>query len=730
MSTGTSRSHHLRLRDIPVAGRVLIGATILAGIAAVAFRIPGAVGDWTLRDAGTAALLAAAMLAVEQLSIPLRRGSETLNFTLTDAAWTAGLMLVRPDVLTIALAVGVLVGQRLKGWQPLKAAFNVGVYLVGITGAEVVYAAFGTPGAQHPAAWLAAALGMAIVAVANSVLVALVIALTERRAFLSVLVPPLGVDFLHRAGNLAIGIVLAVQAAAAPLALPFSAVMFGLAYATYRGWVQSLRERERIQHLYEAGRMLMRPLNSAADFTPMLDVVTPMLQASSVELSVIRDGEVVVHASTAGDPDAAAEELAGPPQTVLVAGENGIRAVLAVHRERPLSDAERTVLDVLASQVSTMLENQRVFVETMERAELAKVVAHTWDGIFMLSAEGTILTWNPSMERLTGYPSEEAVGRPSADILGILPGPNGLRTAAGETYGEDGNVRDVILTSRDGSERWVRYTRYPMGPEDHGAPGGQVVVARDVTAELEAEQLKADLVATVSHELRTPLTPLKGFLVTLLRGAGDTSPEERQEYYRIMLNQTNRLESLIVNLLEASRIESGEPMVDPERFDLSTLVNERVQDFRLQHPHRSIRLRTVGAPVSIDADRLRTDQVLSNLLSNALKYAPADAPVEVVIEVGPKMATTSVRDAGPGIAPSEQRRIFDRFYRVHNGHRAKAGGTGLGLYIAKRLVENMGGQIGVTSTPGEGATFSFTLPLTDDSSSGQGARPAEALIPA
>src|SRR5205823_2467832 len=101
-----------------------------------------------------------------------------------------------------------------------------------------------------------------------------------------------------------------------------------------------LRERERIQHLYEAGRMLMRPLNSSADFKPMLDVVTPMLQASAVELSVIRDGEVVVHTSTGGGQDGEGPVPVGsPPQTVLVAGDGGIRAVLAVHRDRPLSDA-------------------------------------------------------------------------------------------------------------------------------------------------------------------------------------------------------------------------------------------------------------------------------------------------------------------------------------------------------------------------------------------------------
>ena len=190
--------------------RALIAATVVAGAAAVALRIPDAIG-WTRNQMLAAASLAAAMAIVEQFSITLRFKSENLFFSLTDAVWAAGLMLTSGSVLSIALAVGVLSGQLVKRVHPMKAAFNVGVYLVGITGAEAIYSAFGHPSAQQPRAWLAAGLGMAQLFVLNALLISLVIALVERKPFASILVPPLLADFLHRLGNLALGIVVAVQ---------------------------------------------------------------------------------------------------------------------------------------------------------------------------------------------------------------------------------------------------------------------------------------------------------------------------------------------------------------------------------------------------------------------------------------------------------------------------------------------------------------------------------------
>src|SRR5919198_2646861 len=177
------------------------------------------------------------------------------------------------------------------------------------------------------------------------------------------------------------------------------------------------------------------------------------------------------------------------------------------------------------------------------------------------------------MGRITGLGQIDVVGQSCRDFLGIaipesLTGSNGSGT-------EPGSERDTVLNRRDGTKRWLNYSLHRLG--ERGGQRNVAVVVRDVTAELETEQLKADFVATVSHELRTPLTPLKGFLITLARGIGDGTQEEGQAYYRIMLNQANRLERLITDLLEASRIESGQPVVEWRPMNLADTIDDVVR---------------------------------------------------------------------------------------------------------------------------------------------------------
>lgn len=713
----------MKLRRLPAAARILVLGAYAGGLAAIAIRVPQVV-RFDLDDLVAVAILAAAMLALEQFSLPLRLRSETINFTLTDAVWAAGLMLTGPAVLTVALAAGVFPGQLLKRWHPVKVAFNVSVYLIGITAAEALYAAIAPPAATSPKAWLAVAAGMAVVASLNAVMVSLVVSLVEHKTFGSVFLPPLAVDALHRLGNLAIGIVVAVQAVLTPLALPISAILMGLAYAAYRGWIQGLRERERLRDLYEAGRLLMKPLHTNADFQPILCLVKRMLDASRVELSVVRDGHVFVECAGSDEDAGEPAPSTASPEVTLVTDAEGIRAVLSVHRDKPLSTSERTVLDALASQIAVLLENQRAFVDVMERAEMSEVVHHTWDGIFMLAEDGTILSWNPSMERVTGFAPKEALGRLSSEVLGIVPDGDGLAPSNGGLRSGSGRSLDTVLMDRQGAEHWIRYTHHRMG--ERGNERGYLVVARDVTADLESERLKADLVATVSHELRTPLTPLKGFLLTLMRGTAGSTEDERQEFYRIMLNQTNRLEYLIMNLLETARIESAGASVGIQAFQLASLVADRVRDFSEQHPERVIRHLNGHGPILAKGDALRADQVLANLISNAVRYTPAGEPIEVSVETDARQAIVTVRDNGPGIPREDQALVFDRFYRVDNGLAARTGGTGLGLYISKRLVEAMGGRLWVDSEPGKGSAFRFTVPLADSAiAQGNGSLRAE-----
>jgi signal transduction histidine kinase len=230
-------------------------------------------------------------------------------------------------------------------------------------------------------------------------------------------------------------------------------------------------------------------------------------------------------------------------------------------------------------------------------------------------------------------------------------------------------------------------------------------VARDVTARREADDAKQAFVATVSHELRTPLTPLKGFLLTLMRPGIGLDQAQIDAIHGRMLSQAERLERLIEDLLSVSQIERGLFPVSAVPVDLTDLVSSVVSGFagdaRVEAPTRHL---------SVLADPIRLEQVLTNLLGNAAKYAGAHSPVAIVVEEGDTEVTVSVIDQGPGIPSDQHEMIFERFRRLGNHMTQTAGGAGLGLFIARHLVTEMGGRIWVEGEPGRGAAFRFTVP--------------------
>jgi signal transduction histidine kinase len=238
-----------------------------------------------------------------------------------------------------------------------------------------------------------------------------------------------------------------------------------------------------------------------------------------------------------------------------------------------------------------------------------------------------------------------------------------------------------------------------------------------------------DFLSMASHELRTPLTSVKAYIQvaqrrlrqigseTLLSEAAALAaqvaaaqvPLERANLHSDVLNR------LVGDLLDASRIQAHRLEMRPSRCDLAALVREAVEEQQLAWSERVITLAedsARGVELGADADRLK--QVVTNFLTNALKYAPADQPIRVGLIVEDDRARVYVRDFGPGLPPEEQERIWDRFHRTE-GVRTQNGtesGLGLGLYISRGIVELHGGAVGVQSAPGEGSTFSFTLPLS------------------
>lgn len=703
--------------SLPRSVKLLI--TGAAGMAAICVAVRAAdVPTWTAVDGIGVLAVAGLTIVTERCSIPLRRGSETVNFALTDGVWAAALLLVRPSVLTVAILLGVGIGQTMNRWSPPKIVYNVSQFLIGMTLAQVVFAAIvARPVVADPRTWAALLAAMYLAFAVNASAIALVVAMVEGNRFRDVFRFPLTVNVSHWLGNMALGILGALLVTQAPTALVLLCVPVGLAYVTYRRWVDSVAERDQMRDLYEAGRALAGPLASTEGIADFLGLLERLLPADRVELIVVSGDRVSVHGAGGvrsftlnGDGPYPLEAIvtvrAGVAPQIALVGDEDVRGVVAVYRAEPLDTKARLLLDGLAGQIAVWLQNHRLYGETLERARLAEIVTHTSDGVFSVDPNGRVRTWNPAMHAIVGYSETEALGRRCQELLGL--------PALDEVTVTDAPATDpveVLVRRKDGTTTNVRLRTSAIRDHD-GLPGSHIIVLRDASEETRAEQLKRDFVSMVSHELRTPLTPLKGFLRSLIEGSVDDSPEARHEYYRIMLRQTQRLERLVGDMLDASQIDAGGLVIDLEAVSLTPLISRLVADFREQHDDREVTLKVDRSLITL-ADPFRVEQVVLNLLTNADKYTPAGVPIEVSVTQPERSAVISVHDGGDGIPREHQTRIFDRFFRVDDGSGRRAAGTGLGLYIARSLVEAMGGRIWVDSEVGHGSTFSFSLPVLD-----------------
>ena len=228
----------------------------------------------------------------------------------------------------------------------------------------------------------------------------------------------------------------------------------------------------------------------------------------------------------------------------------------------------------------------------------------------------------------------------------------------------------------------------------------------------QVDALRRELVANVSHDLRTPLASLQGYLETLLLKEDDLDAEERRRYLTVAARHGERLSRLVAELFELARLDSDEARPDCEPFSLPELVQDVVQKHKLGAEEQGIRLdaRLGAEPPFVDADIGMIERVLENLIQNALQYTPAGGEVTVDLVSGDGVVTVRVRDTGRGIAEADLPHVFERFYRADKD-RGSAVNAGLGLAIARRILELHGSGIAVESRPGEGAVFSFDLPM-------------------
>ena len=291
----------------------------------------------------------------------------------------------------------------------------------------------------------------------------------------------------------------------------------------------------------------------------------------------------------------------------------------------------------------------------------------------------------------------------SVEFLGYVE-----RVRAGEA-----EPRFEIEFIGEAETRWVEVTGTTIVALDGSDSVWALFVLHDVTRPKGLEQVRKEFVANVSHELRTPLAVIKGYIETLVDDNETMEGEDRLRFLETVQRHTERLNSLLDDLLTLSRLESVNPGLNRESIDFRPLIEAMMDDYLNRPDATSHQIEGMIGPGvdQIWADRSKIIQVINNLIENALKYTPSGSTIEISVERKENDVEIRVTDNGPGIPEADLPHVFERFYRVEKGRSREKGGTGLGLSIVKHIVQLHGGRVDVQSAAGQGASFILLFPV-------------------
>jgi PAS domain S-box-containing protein len=398
------------------------------------------------------------------------------------------------------------------------------------------------------------------------------------------------------------------------------------------------------------------------------------------------------------------QNLAGCVAVPMSAHGGGLYGVLAVYSREPRAwrDDEVQSLVALAGTASASVANAELYQRVAEEKERSEaILAHIADGIVAVDREDRVVLWNATAEQITGVPASEALGRRVLEVL--------QRDLAGDVAATPGERQVSIL--RGGKEVWLSLTEAVM-LDPAGAVAGRIFAFRDVSSERVVEQMKSDFVSTVSHELRTPLTSIYGFAETLMRSDVEFSGEERATFLDYIVSESERLIGIVDDLLNIARLEAGTLGLSLAATDVGEVARESLARVEEASPngHRFEVDVDPGALI-VQADREKLAQIFLNLVDNAVKFSPEGGAIRIAARRRADTAEISITDEGMGIARADQQRIFAKFFRSERVAHSGVQGTGLGLFLARGLLAAMGGRIWVESQEGQGASFTFELPL-------------------
>lgn len=720
--------------------RRYVATVCLAGSAPVA--LGPVLSSTSLTLSGVVAALVALLFASTVTPLRMHRGSQVRAFTVEAAVFIAMLFAVPVGYVPSLHALATITGHAASRRGTLKTAYNAGQVALMSGGGALAFLVVGPgPTVLHPRSVLAAATALLAYELVNYV--------TIRGLFHRLGADPggavpkeaRGLHVIVACGNLVFGLVIVLLTSDGAAAVLLAGLLLVGLHVGYRGLARVAEEHDRNDRLHVATQSVAAAAGSPETLERFCDQVALLFGAERASLHLLARSstsdvdllataeplvrrclqlERAVHVGS-DDIDAAKllrsaghrDGMAAP----LVIDDVAVGALVVYDRQglEPWNDSDAKLLASLANEAAVAVKNVELVASLEEESrKLRNIVTAASDGIVMVDEVGVVVTWNPAMERVVGKPASDAIGRPWYEVVRSVDSPDGIEGRAASAMIAALSGRRIehpldLHVARGTEQRWVRCS---FSPIDRDEERGAVLVARDVTSEVEVEQLKSDFIATVSHELRTPLTPLKGFLSTVQHRWHELTSEQIDEILHSMSRQVDRLEALVGDLLVIADIDRGALGLQPAPTDLVAVAQRAVDVEAAPFDRARVRIEEpLGGSVPALADVSAVTRIARALVSNALKHTGGT----VTVRVGTHGSTArlDVVDEGPGIGTWDEQRAFERFGRLGD-HLTRTQGPGLGLAIARGLADQLGGSLELRSAVGQGSTFTLGLPLAGD----------------
>ncbi len=379
------------------------------------------------------------------------------------------------------------------------------------------------------------------------------------------------------------------------------------------------------------------------------------------------------------------------------------RETRLLHNAREMGLRVENLYTTLAEVRAELLERTIQLGE--QKNKMLAILRGMGDGLLVCDGSGGIIQYNEVAREVLRLPEGDLENRAVGQLCPELSQVLGISPQTGNAPMQLAREENFIVGNRE-----LRVSIAPLY-DNRERYLGLVMILQDRTKQAEIDRMKSDLISIVSHELRSPLTSIKGYIDLLISGDLGAVAEEHRKYLEIVLNNANRLATLIDDMLDLSRIESGKLTMIFGKVDIKYLCDFVYLTFKPQAAQKKLNFRlevVEGLSISGDMDRLQ--QALTNLVSNAIKYTPEDGTVRIRAYRDNGNVCLEVSDTGFGISPENQRKLFQKFFRVKDRRTRNIGGTGLGLCITKSIVEAHEGEVTVESQEGTGSTFRIRLP--------------------